>query len=94
MDEDPLQRQVYFITFIESLYMIFSHYKETCEVLLDYLTIGGEYIKDYVKKAINNILHENIDYRNISLIAEFPGDGVKCISKLLSHCANMHFLKK
>ena len=36
MDEDPLQRRIYFLTFIESLDMIFSQYKETCEVLLDY----------------------------------------------------------
>ena len=45
LDEDPLQRWIYFLTFIESLEMIFSEYKETCEVLLDYATIGGEDIK-------------------------------------------------
>ena len=28
------------------------------------------------------------------MIAEFPGDGVKCISKLQSHCANMTFSDK
>ena len=33
MDEDPLQRRIYFLTFAESLEMIFSQYKETCEVL-------------------------------------------------------------
>ena len=36
MDEDPLQRRIYFLTFIDSLDMIFSQYRETCEVLLDY----------------------------------------------------------
>ena len=36
MDEDPLQRQIYFLTFVESLEMIFSQYTEICEVLLDY----------------------------------------------------------
>ena len=36
MDEDPLQRRNYFLTFIDSLDMIFSQYRETCEVLLDY----------------------------------------------------------
>ena len=41
--------------------MLFSQYKETCEVLLDYPTVGGEDIKDYVKKAIRNLLHANID---------------------------------
>ena len=28
------------------------------------------------------------------MIVEFPGDGVKCISKLQSHCANMTFAGK
>ena len=41
MDEDPLQRRIYFLTFIDSLDMIFSQYRETCEVLLDYPKIGG-----------------------------------------------------
>ena len=36
MDQDPLQRRIYFLTFVESLEMIFSQYIETCEVLLDY----------------------------------------------------------
>ena len=62
--------------------MIFSHYKETCEVLLDHTKIGGEDIKDHVKKAIRNLLHANIDVHSRRVIAEFPGDGVKCISKL------------
>ena len=30
LDEDPLQRWIYFLTFVESLEMIFSQYKETC----------------------------------------------------------------
>ena len=34
MDEDPLQRQIFFLAFIDSLDMIFSRYRETCEVLL------------------------------------------------------------
>ena len=41
MDEDPLQHRIYFLTFVESLEMIFSHYTETCEVLLDYPKIVG-----------------------------------------------------
>ena len=28
MDEDPLQRRIYFLTFIDSLDMIFSQYRE------------------------------------------------------------------
>ena len=34
IDEDPLQRRVYFLTFIDSLDMIFSQYRETYEFLL------------------------------------------------------------
>ena len=76
MDEDPLQRQIYFLTFVESLEMIFSKYTEICEVILDYPKIGGDDIEDYAKKAIRNILHENIDVHSRRLIAEFPADGI------------------
>ena len=79
LDEDPLQRLIYFLTFAESLEMIFSHYKETCEVLLDYPKIGGENIKDFVKNSIGNLLCDNIDVYIRRLIAEFPVDGVTCI---------------
>ena len=58
MDEDPLQRQIYFLTFVESLEMIFSQYTETYEVLLDYPRMEGEDIEGLEKKAIRNILHE------------------------------------
>ena len=40
LDEDPLQRRIYFLTFIDSLDMIFPQYRETCEVLLDYPKMG------------------------------------------------------
>ena len=50
MDEDLLQRQIYILTFVESLEMIFSQYTETCEVLLDYPKIGGDdIIEDFEK---------------------------------------------
>ena len=42
MDEDPLQRQIYFLIFVESLGVIFSQYTETCEVIIDYTKIGGD----------------------------------------------------
>ena len=74
--------------------MIFSQYKESCEVLPYYPTMGGEGIKDSVMKAIRDILHTNIDVRSRRLISEFPVDGVKCISKLQSNCANMIFSDK
>ena len=95
MDEDPLQRRIYFLTFVESLEMIFSQYTETCEVLLDYPKIGGnDVIEDYSKKAIINLLYANIDVHSRILIAEFPKDGIKCTEKLQSHCANMTFADK
>ena len=72
--------------------MTLSHYKETCEVLLDYLELGGGDIKDFVKKSIRNLLRANIDVHSRRLIAELPGDGVKYISKIQSHCATMIFL--
>ena len=69
MDEDPLQRRIYFLTFVESLEMIFSQYTETCEVLLDYPKIGGyDITEDYAKKFIRNLLHANIDVHSRILI--------------------------
>ena len=82
MDEDLLQRRIYFLTFVESLEMIFSQYTETCEVLLDSPKIGGEDIKYFSKKAIRNILHANIDVHSRRLFADFPVYGIKCIEKL------------
>ena len=94
-DEYQLQLRIYFPTFIDSLDMIFSQYRETCEVLLDYPKIGeDDIIEDYAKKAIRNLLRENIDVHSRILIAEFPTDRIKCIEKLQSHCANMTFSDK
>ena len=42
LDEDPLQRRIYFLTFIDSLNKIFSQYRETYEVLKYYPKMGGE----------------------------------------------------
>ena len=74
--------------------MIFSQYKETCEVLVDYPNIVGYDIKYYAKKSIRNILHKNIDVHSRRLIAEFPVYGVKCIYNLQYHFANMNFTEK
>ena len=83
MDEDPLQRRIYFLTFVEWLDMIFSQYTETCEVLLDDPKIGGDdIIEDFAKNTIRNLLHANIDVHSRRLIAEFPRYGMKCIEKL------------
>ena len=94
MDEDPLQRRIYFLTFIDSLDMIFSQYIETCEVLIDYPKIVGDNDKDYAKQAIRNLLYANSDVHSRRLIAEFPKDGIKCIEKFQSHCASMNFADK
>ena len=75
--------------------MIFSQYRETCEVLLDYPKIGGDdVIEDDAKKAIRKLFQANIDVHIKRLIAEFPKYGIKCIEKLQSHCANMTFADK
>ena len=95
MDEDPLQQRIYFLPFIDLLDMIFSQYRENCEVLLDYPKIGrDDVIEDYSKKAIRNLLNAKIDVNSIRLIAELPKYGIKCIDKLQSHCANMTFSDK
>ena len=39
-------------------------------------------------------MHANIDVHSRRLISEFPRDGIKCIEKLQSHCANMTFADK
>ena len=83
MDEDPLQRRIYLLIFIYSLDMIFSQYRETCQVLLYYPKIGGDDVIEYdAKKAIRNLLHANIYVHSIRLIAESSKDGIKCIEKL------------
>ena len=46
------------------------------------------------KKSIRENWHANIDVHIRILIAEFSGDGIKCIEKLQSHCANMTFADK
>ena len=94
LDQDPPQRWIYFLTFIESMEMVFSQHKETCELILDYPKIAGEGRKYYVKRAIKNLLHENIYVHSRRLIAEVLGDEVKYISKLQLHFAHMNFSDK
>ena len=56
--------------------------------------MGGGNIKDYAKQAIRNLLHANSDVHRRILISEFPKDGIKCLEKFQSHCANMTFADK
>ena len=53
--------------------------KETCEVLLDYPKKGGGGIKDFIGKAIMNLLHDHIEMYSNILNDEFPREGIKCI---------------
>ena len=63
MDEDTLQSRIYFLTFVESLEMIFSQYTETCEVITDYPKIGGDdIIEDYFKQDIRNLCMQILMY--------------------------------
>ena len=55
---------------------------------------GGGGVKDYSKQAIRNLLHANSDVHSRILIAEFPKDGIKCLEKLQSNCANLTFADK
>ena len=50
--------------------------------------------RENLKKVINNIFNENIDVNSRRLIAEFPGDGVKCTEKVQSHCDKMNVSDK
>ena len=60
--------------------MIFSQYRETFQVLLDYRKIGGDdVIEDYEKNTIRTLLHASIDVRSRRLVSEFPIDETKCI---------------
>ena len=83
-----------FSSFIDSLNMIFYQYRETYEVLRDYPKMEGGNVKDYEKKSIRKLLHANSCVHSRRLIAEFPEDGIKCMEKLQSHCANMTFADK
>ena len=79
LDEDPLQRRIYFLTFIDPLRMVFSQYREAYEVLRYYPKMEGGNVKDYSKMAIRNLLHANSCVHSRRLIAEFPEDGTKCM---------------
>ena len=94
LDEDPLQCRIYFLTFIDSLNMVFTQYRESYEVLRDYPKTEGENVKDYAKMTIRNLLHANSCAHSRRLIAEFPEDEIKCMEKFQSHCANMTFADK
>ena len=63
-------------------------------MLRDYQKMEGGNVKYYAKMAIRKLLHANSCVHSRRLIAEFPEDGIKCMEKLQSHCANMNFADK
>ena len=63
-------------------------------MLRDYPKTEGNFLKDYEKQAIRNLFHANSCVHSRRLISEFPEDGIKCMEKLQSHCANMTFADK
>ena len=60
LDEDPLQRRFYLLSFMNSL-KYFSQFKETYMLLMDYPLIRGKDLPDYAKKSTLNLFHEYID---------------------------------
>ena len=63
MDEDPLQRRIYFLTFIDSLDMVYSQYIETCEVIIDYPKKEGTVLLRIMKKRLSeNFLMQTLMY--------------------------------
>ena len=91
MDDDPLQLRICFLTFVESLEMIFYQYVETCEVLLYNPKMGGEDIKSFAKKSIRNILRSNIDVHSRIVFAVVPGYGIKYIETVITLCQHGFF---
>ena len=89
MDEDPLQRWICFLAFVASLVMIFHSTQKLVKYFYIIQKKGGEDIKYFEKNAIRNLLHTNIGVHSRRVITELPADGIKCIEKLHSHCANM-----
>ena len=49
---------------------------------------------DFAHQASRKLLQSNSDVHSRRLISDFPKDGIKCLEKLQSHCANMTFADK
>ena len=77
LDEDPLQSRTYFLTFIDSLNMGFSQYRETYEVLRDYPKMEGENIKDYAKSTDRKLNQTRIRHHLICQILHCQTQNIK-----------------
>ena len=93
-DEDPLQRRVYFLSFINSHKIVLSQFLETKIMLMDYPFIRGEDFPEYAKKAIWNLFHAYKYAHSQILNYEYQGDGIQALSMFQSQCANMTFAEK
>ena len=60
LDEDPLQRRGYFLSFMNSL----SKFSEAYMLVTNYPSIRGEELPDYDEKSTWNLLHAYIDVYN------------------------------
>ena len=76
LDEYPLQRRFYLLSFMNLLKFVLSQFKETYMLITENPSIRGEDLPDYSKKATWKLLYAHI-YEHIQrLIDEYTGDGV------------------
>ena len=51
MEEDPLQRRVYLLNFMNTIKIVLSKFKQTFMLIMEYSSIKGEAMIDYSKQA-------------------------------------------
>ena len=73
---------------------VLSQFSEIYMFLVDYLSIRGEELPYYSKNATWNLFHAYVVSHSQILIDEYPGYGVKSISRLQSQYENMTFAEK
>ena len=94
LDEDLLHHRVYFLSFMNSLPILFSPISELYMLLMDYPSTRGEELPYYSKKSTWDLLYAYIDSHSKILVDECPGNGVQDISRFKYQCANMTFAEK
>ena len=58
---------------------------------MEYLSIRGDELSDYAIKYTWNLLYAYMDAQSQGLIEEFPGDGLRAISRFKYQCATTTF---
>ena len=91
--QDPLQRRICFLIFVDSLEMMFLGINKLVNYSFIIQKQEGSILKK-LKTVIRNILNSSIDVHSRRFISDLPGDGVKCIATFQPHCANMNFAEK